>query len=340
MIEKPTREIIDTSPLIDHIAVYNDHNIIESGVLNLPFSNHYLVYAITKFRRIIFNDHKYIKTCQMKNFNQDIFLRDIANINWHQVLYSSQNINKVVIKWTKLIALIIEKHTPLRERRVSNKCTPWLTSDIKYMLRTRDKLKAPAIKARSTILMEVYKRIRNKVNAVTTKLKKNYFSAKNQSCEGNLKETWATINKLINKRSKTTSITSILEDDVIITGPDGIANSMNKDYCSIGEQLSNKIPNKSITFVKQSMPNVRTAFRFSPLTPQQLIKTMSKFKTSKDFGVDNISSFFLKKGMPILASGLSHLFNLSISIGQLPDSPTNDRSNRPTSVLPVAARLF
>ena len=58
--------------------------------------------------------------------------------------------------------------------------------------------------------------------------------------------------------------------------------------------------------------------------------------------------------MPILASSLSKLFNLSISIGQFPDSwkvirvspinkdgPTDDRSNyRPMSVLPVVARLF
>ena len=106
--------------------------------------------------------------------------------------------------------------------------------------------------------MEAYKRIRNKAIALNTKQQKNYFSAKIQSCEGNLKEAWATINKLINKRSKTTSITSILEDDVLITEPDGIANSMNKYNCSIGEQLSNKIP-------------------------KQLIKTMSKFKTSKGF---------------------------------------------------------
>ena len=58
--------------------------------------------------------------------------------------------------------------------------------------------------------------------------------------------------------------------------------------------------------------------------------------------------------MPILASSLIQLFNLSISIGQFPDSwkvarvapiykdgPTDDRSNyKPISVLPVAARLF
>ena len=116
LIEKPTMESIDTSTLIDHIAVNNDRNIIESGVLNLGFSDHYLAYALRKFLGNIFND-------------------------WYQVLFSSQNINEVVLKWTKLIALIIEKRALSREPRVSDKFTPWLISDITCVFRTRDKLK-------------------------------------------------------------------------------------------------------------------------------------------------------------------------------------------------------
>ena len=121
--EKPTREPIDTSTLIDHIAVNNNRNIIESGVLNLGFSDHYIMYAIRKFRGNIFNEHKYIKTRQMKYLNK-MFLRDLANIIWQHILYTSQNMNEVVLNWTKLIALIIEKHIPLREGRVSDKFTP------------------------------------------------------------------------------------------------------------------------------------------------------------------------------------------------------------------------
>ena len=49
MIDKPTRETIDTSALIDHIEVNIDRKVIESGVLNLGFGDHYLVYAIRKF---------------------------------------------------------------------------------------------------------------------------------------------------------------------------------------------------------------------------------------------------------------------------------------------------
>ena len=92
--------------------------------------------------------------------------------------------------------------------------------------------------------MEAYKKIRNKANALNTKLKKRYFTDKIHSCEGNIKETRATINKLINKRSKTKNITSLKVDDETITTPDLLAESMNKYFCSVGEQLSKKIPRK------------------------------------------------------------------------------------------------
>ena len=89
----------------------------------------------------------------MKNFNEELFLTDLANVDWQQILTCSQDINVVVQNWTKL-SLIIEKHAPLRERRVSDKFAPWLTPDLKNMFRTRDRLKAAAIKSKSVLLME------------------------------------------------------------------------------------------------------------------------------------------------------------------------------------------
>ena len=70
--------------------------------------------------------------------------------------------------------------------------------------------------------------------------------------------------------------------------------------------------------------------------------------------MDEISSFFLKAGMPILVEPLAELFNLSLSSGVFPDmrkiariapnrktDSTVERSNyRPISFLPVLSRLF
>ena len=81
---------------------------------------------------------------------------------------------------------------------------------------------------------------------------------------------------------------------------------------------------------------------------------MQKFKVSKSFGVDGISSYFLKIGMHVLAPVLSTIFNISILEGVFPsnwkvarvapiykEGPTENRSNyRPISVFPVVSRLL
>ena len=57
-----------------------------------------------------------------------------------------------------------------------------------------------------------------------------YFSDKLQASQGDLKETWAILNKFVNKRSKTTNIKALEVDGQIIDDPVGMANSMNEFF--------------------------------------------------------------------------------------------------------------
>ena len=80
----------------------------------------------------------------------------------------------------------------------------------------------------------------------------------------------------------------------------------------------------------------------------------AKVKTTKSFGVDNISSYFLKLALPYIENSLAFLFNTSIETSQFPDSwkvaritpifkegDKTEKSNyRPISVLPVISKLF
>ena len=56
-----------------------------------------------------------------------------------------------------------------------------------------------------------------------------------------MKDTWSTVN-MIKKRPKTTMISSLLVDGNVVTKPEKIAESMNKCFCCIGEELSKDIP--------------------------------------------------------------------------------------------------
>ena len=79
------------------------------------------------------------------------------------------------------------------------------------------------------ILMEVYKQVRSRTNAMNSKLTKEYFTDKIHSCEGNMKDSWSTINMLICKRPKTIMISSLLVDGNE-TKPKKIAASMKKYF--------------------------------------------------------------------------------------------------------------
>ena len=89
----------------------------------------------------------------MKNFYEELFLADIASVDWQAFLHCSTDINVIVEQWTKMLALIIQRHAPILERHVSEQYSPWITPHLKRMIRTRDKLKTEAVKKKSEILM-------------------------------------------------------------------------------------------------------------------------------------------------------------------------------------------
>ena len=209
LIEEPTRVTLGTATLIDHIATTCPNNALESGVLKISMSDHYMVYCIRKLNSSFKKDHKAIKTRNMKNFSEEAFLQDVATINWQDILGTSDDVNKLVERFSTLFSLMIEKHAPLRQIRVSEKYCPWINADLKRLIRTRDRLKRSAVKHKSQVMISSYKQCRNQVNTLNVTLKRQYFSDKILQQKGNMKESWQTINQLLNKRSKSTNIYSL-----------------------------------------------------------------------------------------------------------------------------------
>ena len=240
--------------------------------------------------------------------------------------------------------------------RVSEKYCPWINEDLKKLMRSRDKLKKAANKSKSEILMNSYKHVRNQVNSLNVRLKKDYFSNKIISQEGNMKESWKTLNQLMNKRSKSTNIVCLKDQDKELVGKKEIAESMNQFFCSVGKDLASEIddaPNPLLSG-DYTINFQEKRFECRAIRGQELRDAIGKLKNSKSFGDDNISSFFLKLALPYIAKSLLKIFNTSLETGKFPDSwktarvapifkdgDKSLRSNyRPISVLPVVSRLF
>ena len=356
LIEEPTRVILATATLIDHIATTCPNSVLESGVLKISMSDHYMVYCIRKLNGSFKKDHKAIKTRNMKNFSEEAFLQDVANINWQDVLGTSDDVNKLVERFLTLFSLMIEKHAPLRQIRVSEKYCPWINADLKRLIRTRDRLKRFAVKHKSQVMSSSYKQCRNQMNTLNVTLKRQYFSDKILQQKGNMKESWQTINQLLNKRSKSTNIDSLSDSSQTLFDKQRISDKMNQFFCSVGKKLAADIdvtPNPLLSG-EFSINDGGKIFNFRAINEGDLQKAMAKMKIKKSFGNDNISGYFLKIAFAVISSSLLKIFNVSTETNIFPDAwkiarvtpiykegEKSEKSNyRPISVLPVKSRLF
>ena len=357
LITEPTRVTPNSSSIIDHIATTSPKNIVKSGVFQISLSDHFMVYCVRKFEGGVLKDHKKIKTRRMKIFNEQMFLMDVASINWVKALGQTDDINVLVSNWSKLFSSVIEKHAPVQKMRVSDKYCPWVNANLRALIKSRDKLKLAACKSKSTLLISSYRQRRNKVNSLNTKLKRQYFSIRVSMFKDNMKETWRTVNVLLNKRSKSTNIEILRDQNKTISNKGEISQSMNSFFCSIGKDLASNIDGgyDPLLLCDYFQNSNAAKFTFKSIYAKQIREAISKLKTSKSFGDDGISSYFLKLAMPYIEDSLVYLFNTSLETSLFPDpwkiarvSPIfkdgdrTEKSNyRPISVLlPVVSRLF
>ena len=113
---------------------------------------------------------------------------------------------------------------------------------------------------------------------------------------------------------------------------------MNGFFCTIGETLASKF---------RAVPNPLLAgdygggdqsfrFQFRTIDVKEIRDAIAKTKTSKSFGKDSISCYFLKLALPFIENSLACLFNTSIETSQFPDSW---KLARVTPILRREARL-
>ena len=148
------------------------------------------------------------------------------------------------------------------------------------MSAARDKLKKQAARSNSEIFMQAYRQMRNKVNKLNTESKREYFSNKIASHNGDLKNTWKTIDLVLNKQSKSTQIVSLNVDGKQVCDNKAIAESMNDFFCIIAKNLSDKLPQTENPLLENrfSMNEHNWRLEFQAVNITQVEKVFGEFK--------------------------------------------------------------
>ena len=159
--------------------------------------------------------------------------------------------------------------------------------------------------------MSSYRHLRNRVNNLNKQLKRDYFSNKIASYRGSLKDSWRSINQLLNKRSKTTNIDSVKVDDHEINKPAEVSRAMNDYFCSVGKKLRDNIPPQPNPLLsnKYTINENTTNFEFNAIDATNAERAFAKMKKSLGFGSDGIASHFINVAFPTISQSLCSIIN-------------------------------
>ena len=358
LINKPARTTSDSKTLIDHISTNRPECVSDSGVIACGISDHDIVYVVRsmcvpKLKR----DPKIMKARKYKNFDERSFTSELRRIHFDEIKDVTNDPNEMWLIWKTWYLEVLNRHAPVSDMKKKGNNLPYITMEVRQMIRQRDYLRKKANKTGSPILRQAFQQIRNKVTYKIRSLRGEYFSKSIETNKNDLRKTWKILKQAIGRDVKATSIDHVkLGDDEIISDKLKISEAFNEHFVSLGERLAEEIPEFAFTsgdYLSKTKKN-SAKFVFRKIQPNQIIKLLSKLKNGKASGLNLMSNEFLKISKDIIAQSLCDTFNASIESKTFPDDfkiaivtpifkegETDELGNyRPISVISSVAMVF
>ena len=361
LLTLPTRITNNSSSLLDHILTNSADRISQFGIVNVGLSDHQLIYCTRKITRTRLNTHKYVKMRSLKYYSEDLYVKKLKEIDFPD--YSNfKDINEAYSDFTGKVASVIDEIAPIKEVRVKSNSQDWFDAEINEEIERRDKLLTKFKKSRSHSDNENYKKSRNKVQRMIKDKKKNFVIGKLNDNIGKPKELWKSLKSLGLPSKANSAATICLEKDGILSfDPKTNAEIFKDFYSNLANNLVKKLPTPPNKYGKTAVNNYYKKlnlkgknFSFAPVAPATILKLLKQLNPAKSAGIDNLTGKFLKEGAPVLASPITDLVNLSISLSLFPDdckiaklkplykkeAKTKPKNYRPISLLPLLSKII
>ena len=205
LIQEPTRVTPNSSTLIDLILVSNSFGALQCGVQPIGFSDHSLVYTLTKTSANMFTP-KISRFRSFRKFNETAFLDELAAIKWNELLKANNDVDSKWSTFHSLFLKLCDKHAPYVTMRPKIKGSPWINTQYIEISRERDFFKRKFLKTRDPAYYNQFKSFRNRANTLNKKLKRAFVKEKLQNVGNELKKRWKVLNALLpNNRSNNKS---------------------------------------------------------------------------------------------------------------------------------------
>lgn len=313
---------------------------ITAGLYNTDeiISDHRLSYCEISFQGRK-QPPKLISFRDFKNFNIDDFREDLLHTPWSNVLYIN-HIDEKVEFLTHHILDLFNKHAPIRTVRVSKPRAPWLTDNLKLIMKERDKARMKYNRLKTQENWNRYKNLRNFAKASLKREKAAYlqFLAKQKNSASFFKAL-----KTFNiQNGKNTEIPSDLSQ------PEKI-----NDYFASVFLTDNSFCDDNIKYYSNNFLNKENQFQFRMANTDEIAQIINEIKSNAK-GSDGITIQMIGLCLPAILVYITHVINCCLEIGYFPamwkeaiifplpkvTNPKDYSDLRPISMLPIISKIL
>ena len=356
LINRPTRVSKHSATVIDQIwCNFLENTQFENTIILSDISDHFGILMRTfnnTDRTESKNDFTFRDYRKLYDGGfHDAFQNKLENVEFDNI----PNIDNALKQLIDLINNVMDEVCPVKTFKSKNKSNPWITDEIKQLIKEKNKLFSKFCRKPITFGPQ-YRTCRNRLNNLIFATKRTYIHRKLNQVINDSKKTWSILNDILGRSSVDKfNLHKIDDGSGTTTDRKKIANILNNHFVNTPINLANSLRN-------QPRPNFReylngnhpSTFFLRPLTPNVTAKIVSDLKNTSSGGHLDIPSKVVKCIGDIISTPLSTIFNRCITTGYFPNilkvaqvTPVFKSGNanvannyRPISVLSIFSKIL
>lgn len=354
-IKKATRNTNTTSTCIDLLFTNFAYPALDVSVEELGFSDHASIVIRTQFQQS--QKIKPWNTIKRKynTKNIDNFKTNLAKINWQQLLSANNNIDENYNIFHEIIQNLLNTYIPKVKTKLKTiNRNKWLSKGIKISCQNKRLLKVIVQKSKNLTLLNYYKKYEKILKKTVKIAKKRNNKIRIQNASNTVKTMWDIVNENTNKKKNPEKRNiHIRKENVLITDPSRVANTLNNYFATVGETTDNNQTDTLSQHYAVLHPTTNTMF-LSQVNTNEIHKSIKTLKNKNSSGIDELPPSLLKRCADELASPFTTLINQSFNEGKFPtilkrtiihpihkkQDKTDPNNYRPIALLPTASKLF
>ena len=353
LVSRPTRVTKPTESLIDVIITSNPQQVIETNVMPSSISDHdlpYVVLRIKKERRKL----TYMTGRSFKGYAADRFYKDMSEVPW-SLLDIFDDAEDKLYAFNFLFNDILDKHAPIKMMKIRGRPNPYVTEEIRELMRIRDNWKKIAKKSKNSYAWLQYKICCREVKREIRLAEREYVNQQIQNNKNNTNCIWKSLRSCIPKKS--TAQRSYSKDHK------GVANEFNQFFSSVGENTIKKIKEMAATaecnytlgrnsFQARIYPTSEQ-FSFTPVKCHQVEAIIKNMAPNKAPGIDKIPVRIIRDCLQAISYPLTSIINTLLftacfpnvwkiaEVRPIPKEGDHEiaNNNRPISLLPILSKV-